>query len=331
MPALPGAASSSSTLGSRRNVRRIACSRAPEPITRMRTSGRVAVEAGLHRRGASRRSCEAVDVPTSLEVERLISVVATESALLAEEFQKVQPQDSVPSCPDWTAADLLGHIGGVQRWAAAMVAGARTANVPDAEQERLFRTPAEGADPDPTVARALLTWFEEGTSDLVGALSAAPSDLRAMHFLKDAPAPRHFWARREAHEVTIHRVDMLAARLGRLPATGEAAIDHDVAVDGIDELVCGFLPRRSSRLRTDEPFRVAIRATDAADHPGWTVAVSADPPVTTLGAAGDADAELRGTAAALYLGLWNRGDDVAESGAVDALGQWRELVRVGWS
>ena len=222
-------------------------------------------------------------MPTSLEVERLISVVATESALLAEEFQKVLPPDSVPSCPDWTAADLLGHIGGVQRWAAAMVAGARTANVPDAEQERLFRTPAEGADPDPTVARALLTWFEEGSADLVGALSAAPSDLRAMHFLKNAPAPRHFWARREAHEVTIHRVDMLAARLGRLPATGEAAIDHDVAVDGIDELVCGFLPRRSSRLRTDEPFRVAIGATDAADRPGWTIAVSADPPVDHAG------------------------------------------------
>ena len=44
----------------------------------------------------------------------------------------------------------------------------------------------------------------------------------------------------------------------------------------------------------------------------------------------DAHAVLTGTAAALYLGLWNRGDDIAENGTVDALGHWREQVRVSW-
>ena len=39
---------------------------------------------------------------------------------------------------------------------------------------------------------------------------------------------------------------------------------------------------------------------------------------------------ISGTAAALYLGLWNRGDDIAENGTVDALGHWRQQVRVSW-
>ncbi len=268
--------------------------------------------------------------PGRPDTERLIAAVAAESALLAEEFARVLPGDPVPTCPRWTAAELIRHLGGVQRWATEIVAHARTSNPSDEETAALFEGPQDAASADRDAAAAALRgWFESGAAGLVAALSAAPEDLEAMWFLKNAPPPRHFWARRQAHEATIHRVDMLSARLGRMPSTSEAEVAQDVAVDGIDELVRGFVPRRSTRLRTAEPFRIAIRATDA--DAAWTVAVSADPPVTTLGADGAADAELRGTAAALYLGLWNRGDDIAETGAVDALGHWREHVRVSWS
>jgi hypothetical protein len=164
---------------------------------------------------------------------------------------------------------------------------------------------------------------------LTNALKAAPDDLRAFVFLKGAPPAKHFWARREAHETAIHRVDALAARLGRLPTTAEASIAADFALDGIDELVTGFVPRRSSRLRTDEPFRMTIAPTDA--EVAWTVAVSDQPPVVTRTPDPGAHALVTGTAAALYLGLWNRGDDIAENGTVDALGHWREQVRVSWS
>ena len=56
--------------------------------------------------------------------------------------------------------------------------------------------------------------------------------------------------------------------------------EHDDALGAtLDELLTGFVPRRSSRLRTDEPFRTVIAATDAPA--AWTVSVSADPPVVT--------------------------------------------------
>ena len=44
-----------------------------------------------------------------------------------------------------------------------------------------------------------------------------------------------------------------------------------------------------------------------------------------------ADATFSGTAAQLYLGLWNRGDEVTATGRPDMLDRWRTVQRVRWS
>jgi len=259
-------------------------------------------------------------MPGFLQVDELVTAADLEATRFADEADRVLLSDPVPTCPDWTVRQLGEHLGEVHRWAAAIVARGLLQDLPEAEQTA-FAAPKDRAE--------LLPWFRAGTRELMGALEAAPDDLRAFVFLKGAPPAKHFWARRQAHETAIHRVDILAARLGRLPTTAEASITTDFALDGIDELVTGFVPRRSSRLRTDEPFRMTIAPTDA--DAAWTVAVSDQPPVATRAADPTAHSLITGTAAALYLGLWNRGDDVAENGTVDALGHWREQVRVSWS
>jgi hypothetical protein len=104
-----------------------------------------------------------------------------------------------------------------------------------------------------------------------------------------------------------------------------------LALDGIDELLTGFLPRRSSRLRSERPLRLAVRPADADLM--WTVEVGEEPPVTTRhtsSSAADADATFSGTSAQLYFGLWNRG---AERGADDAGIRRRGggAVQVSWS
>lgn len=256
-----------------------------------------------------------------LNFDELVDVLTTESSRLLDEAQRVLPSDPVPTCPGWTVQDLLLHLGGVHRWAATIVDNCLTENLSADEEASVMAGPAGATE--------LTGWFKEGAGRLAGSLQSAPEDLRAFVFLKNAPAPRLFWARREAHETTIHRVDALASRLGRIPSTNEAGITAEVALDGIDELLTGFVPRRSSRLRTDEPFSVTIAPTDA--DVAWTVAVSDQPPVVTRAADPQAQGVVSGTASALYLGLWNRGDDIAENGTVDALGHWREQVRVSWS
>ena len=256
-----------------------------------------------------------------LTFDELVDVVTTESGRLVDEVRRVLPTDPVPTCPGWTVQDLVGHLGGVHRWAATIVNGALTENLTAEEESTVMAAPANPAE--------LTAWFRDGAERLAESLRAAPDELRAFVFLKNAPAPRMFWARREAHETTIHRIDALASRLGRIPSTNEAAITTAVALDGIDELLTGFVPRRSSRLRTDEPFTMSIAPTDV--DVAWTVAVSGEPPVVTRDADPGAQGVLSGTAAALYLGLWNRGDDIAENGTVDALGHWHEQVRISWS
>jgi hypothetical protein len=45
----------------------------------------------------------------------------------------------------------------------------------------------------------------------------------------------------------------------------------------------------------------------------------------------DTAATLVGTAAELYLGLWNRGDELSVSGDAGILEHWRMSSKIGWS
>jgi uncharacterized protein (TIGR03083 family) len=222
----------------------------------------------------------------------------------------------VPTTPDWTVRRLVAHQGMVHRWATATVR--RADSTPDAWEEEGRRA----ADP--------VDWLWDGAIELVLAITEAPADLDAPVFLADAPAPRAFWARRQCHETTIHAVDALSAELGRYPVAGDAPwITTDLALDGIDELLTGFLPRPVSRLRSDDAQRIVVRP-DEGDR-AWLVEVSQAPPVTTRlerSATPDTDVELEGSAVALLLTLWNRSDEVSPTGGWDL---WRDSAQVRWS
>jgi uncharacterized protein (TIGR03083 family) len=218
----------------------------------------------------------------------------------------------VPTTPDWDVRRLVAHQGLVHRWATAAVQDRR---IDDDAVER------EGLDADDPIA-----WLRDGAECLIRAIEAAPEDLEAMVFLADAPPPRQFWARRQCHETTIHAVDALAADLGRYPRSTDTWIDRDLALDGIDELLTGFVPRPRSRLRTPDPTTVAVLPDDADER--WLVSVTDRPPTTARGAGDeDADVVLHGSAVALYLTLWNRSDEVSAEG----FGLWADAAGVTWS
>jgi uncharacterized protein (TIGR03083 family) len=217
----------------------------------------------------------------------------------------------VPTTPDWDVRRLVAHQGLVHRWAAGNILGRRV-DVDAVELEGL-----EAPDP--------IGWLRDGGAHLVRTIEAAPADLDAPVFLAEAPPAREFWARRQCHETTIHAVDALAAELGRHPCAADTWIGRELALDGIDELLTGFLPRPRSRLRASEPTTVAVLPDDAQER--WLVSVSDGPPATERDAGSDeADVVLCGSAVALYLTLWNRSDEVA----ADGFGMWAERARVEW-
>jgi hypothetical protein len=74
---------------------------------------------------------------------------------------------------------------------------------------------------------------------------------------------------------------------------------------------------------------IAVTPSDA--DRGWTMTIGEEPMTTTRERADGADATFSGTAAQLYLGLCNRGDEVTATGRRDVLDRWRAVQRVRWS
>lgn len=225
---------------------------------------------------------------------------------------------TVPTCPGWTVRDLVAHQGMVHRWAASHL---RRSPVTDtAALEQAGRGSAD-----------LLGWFDEGATDLLQALVDAPDDLAGRPFLLDAPAPRLFWARRQCHETTIHAVDALAARLGRPPRAEETWIRPAVALDGIDELLTGFVPRPRQGVTHDPGLRVVV-APDAAGR-AWLLELAPDRPAVTTrlarspgDASPEADAVITGGPVEVLLRLWSRAGEPRD--AVERW--WADTVTVAW-
>ncbi|QNS07746.1 maleylpyruvate isomerase family mycothiol-dependent enzyme [Streptomyces xanthii] len=245
-----------------------------------------------------------------MDIAEHLQALDREGRALADAAERAGTDAKVPTCPDWQIRDLLRHTGMVHRWAAAFVAEGHTSYHPD------------GGLPD-LDGEALIAWFREGHAQLVDTLTRAAPDVACWSFLP-APSPLAFWARRQAHETTVHRVDAQSA-LAAAPDT----VPRELAVDGIEELLLGMHARPKSRVRSDAPKVLRVRATDADRV--WTVRIGQEPPATESGDAGEADCEVAGTAARLYVALWNRAPFPSVSGDASVATLWRENSAITWS
>ncbi|MFJ4947117.1 maleylpyruvate isomerase family mycothiol-dependent enzyme [Streptomyces sp. NPDC088760] len=242
-----------------------------------------------------------------METAEFLEILDREGRLLAAAAAVAGTDAKVPTCPEWQVRDLVRHTGSVHRWAAALVADGHTAPLPMGDPPEL-----DGAE--------LVDWYRDSHRLLVDTLAAAPADVRCWTFHPAPnPSPLAFWTRRQAHETTVHRYDAEAARGGT-----PSPIAPDFAVDGIDELLRGFHARSRSRLRSEEPRVLRVRAVGAGADAVWTVRLTAEPPVTVRAAEGPAEAELSGPADQLYLALWNRTAVPQVTGDASLAALWRE-------
>src|SRR5215470_2096442 len=253
---------------------------------------------------------------SAMEIAEHIATIAGEGKRLATAAAAAGPGAPVPSCPDWVVRDLVRHQGGVHRWATAIVAGPRTEpwNV---ELDEVVGTWPSDAD--------LIDWLGDGLGRLVSALSEADPGMVCWTFL-NAPSPLAMWARRQAHETSIHRVD------------AELAADRQVtpfearfAADGLDELLTCFITRRRSRLRSEERRLMCVRCTDADGE--WLITIGPDDVVTTTPGAEAPDCEIAGSASDLYRALWNRkpAASLSVTGDSGLVRQFGDQVQIRWS
>jgi len=203
------------------------------------------------------------------------------------------PDAPVPTCPEWTVHRLVGHIARVHNWVRQALGSA-----PDAEVHG--DGPPEEWDP-------LLAWWDDELNAMVAALRAKGPDGPAWVFHGVVPPTAAFWARRQAHETAIHRLDAEHAAAGSADASAVPSLvfDPELAADGIDELLTLMVPRRLARERPDLEGTVLFHAADAGRT--WLVRLTRGE-VPEVGPASDleADASVVGTADAVYRAAWRR-------------------------
>lgn len=246
-----------------------------------------------------------------IDYGRMLDVIGIEGELLLSTAASALPHAAaavVPGCPDLTLERTLRHVGGVHRVARLW---ARDGHRPEHWQ----RSPS---DDD------LVGFVRTGLSELLTELSqhdpTEPCDT-----WWPADRTHGFWRRRMAHETTVHRVDVQAAAGGPVHA-----VDPEVALDGIDELMFLWFGHRLGELRMSSPRRgtVALSAADrrwlAIFEPGRSIAQRAGEADSR-----SADARVSADPMELYLWSWGRLPDqsVRISGDQEAVARLWALLR----
>jgi len=200
----------------------------------------------------------------------------------------------VPSCPGWTMADLVHHLGGVYQH--VLLHSAR--GVTERPGRRLRDFIAE------PVAADLLNWWNDWYTSIMSTLGTLDPELPAWNWAPQAKKAI-FWHRRMAHETAIHRWD------AQMAVGWAEPIEERYAADGVAEVLDTFLPagRRINRGATATGL-VALQATDA-DYT-WHVRLRGEGVALLDTDTIFGDDELRarvvaaGLASNLMLALWGR-------------------------
>jgi len=220
------------------------------------------------------------------------------------------PDEPVPPCPEWTVRNLVRHIARVHNWVGKALTTDRSA-------------PEPHPDRPPETWDDLLPWWDEQVATMLGMLRERDPAEPAWVFEVDAESNAAFWARRQAHETAIHRLDAehANARSDRADSVPSLVFDPRFAADGIDELLVLLVPRLQRRETVEVDGTVLFHAADAGR--AWQVTLRAgQSPVVGPATEIDTDASVVGTADAVYRAVWHRPSTAIASGdrtLVDAL------------
>lgn len=269
-----------------------------------------------------------VDVPaetTLMAVAEHIAVVAAEGQKFAEAARRGPWEAQVAGCPGWNLRDLVRHLSEIHLWAAANVARRPGAKLDLDDRSELI-------EPWPDLAvfwpadDELIDHYLRTNANLVRVLESAPPDLDAPTFLP-APSPLAMWARRQAHETSVHRFDAESA-------TGIASgFDPVFAADGVSELLYGFYDGVSRPAGREFPVEgdrtMHVQAQDTDDH--WYLTIGRQS-ITRPTAGEPVELTVTSTSSDLYLALWNRGDDstISVTGDRALLDLWHAYTGVRW-
>lgn len=224
-----------------------------------------------------------------VEFDAYLDHVREQAGALRAAVVKAGPDADVPTAPDWNVLRLVRHITRVHSWVVLALEADPAGKSPEAER------PPEGWE-------TLLTYWDTKVDAMLDGLRRRGPDAPAWTF--GAAGTTSWWARRQAHETAIHRLDAEHAAHGA--AVDHLVFDPEFAADGVDEALTFMIGRRDA----DATGTVLYHAADAGK--AWLVTATAGqrPQASRLdsevGTGFDAEASVVGTADAVYRAVWRR-------------------------
>jgi len=154
---------------------------------------------------------------TLVDYAQHVEAVKRETLAMVAALREGPLDEPVPSCPDWTAADLAKHVGEFTGfWTHLLCEGTGRPKTPFSDM------------PSGSVS-AVSDWYEQLAGQLVGEFWATAPGTTIWTWVPDDQSAR-FVARRCANELAVHRYDLQLAR-GR-----PEPIEAGLAADGIEEI-----------------------------------------------------------------------------------------------
>lgn len=189
-----------------------------------------------------------------MDASAYLTVVVEQTNTLADWVDGAEASTPVPTCPKWTLADLVDHVGATQRMV-TMLVGERMTE-PDSAYARYV--------PGPTDPARWRDWLTEGAAEAKRAFDSVSDDTPVWD-PSGAAAGVPFWSRRLFGEACVHRADAAAALDKRYELAPESAVG--AIEDWLDTLTSrGYWENRpdfADAMRGDGQT-LHFHATDAA-------------------------------------------------------------------
>lgn len=261
-----------------------------------------------------------------MDLDDAIAWIAADAAEMGSLLGAAEPDQPVPACPGWNAADLSRHIAvGFSAWYPYNISTPATCWTPEGLMTRIATVTDDH--------RANVEAFQAGAAEFT--TLCAELDLDEPTWSFGGVEPARWWVRRAAVELTVHLTDAAGVHGRRASTTPER---H---AEAVDETTTEMFPRMAALRATmnalsggdsaapEPPDRPAALVTDDTDRV-WTLTRAADGTTrTTRGLGDDVLAVGRGSSADVLAWLFGRpmAEPLTIEGDADLLDEWNLFQR----
>jgi uncharacterized protein (TIGR03083 family) len=179
-----------------------------------------------------------------MDLAAAVEWIKGDAAEAANLLREVGPDEPVPTCPGWTAADLSGHLATVYcAWYPYNISTPADQWSPEGLMARIGRVSGDGHD-------AGVAEFEAGVAEFVELCSGSDLDMATWSF--GGVDPARWWVRRAGTELTVHLADAASVRNRSVSTSAQ------FHAEAIDEVLTELFPRMAAV----EGFASATQDTD---------------------------------------------------------------------